>query len=137
MPNTLTGSCLCGSVAFSLTGPFRPMSECHCTQCRKWHGHTGVYTNVARANLLFSDDRGLAWYASSEIARRGFCRICGSSLFWDDPTRDTISVTAGCLDGTTGLKVAEHIYTKDKGDYYDLALGVPIRPASKDRDVKR
>jgi hypothetical protein len=137
MERTLAGRCLCGDVAFSLHGPFRSPTECHCGQCRRWHGHTGVYTNVKRSAVTFSQDRGLTWFASSDIARRGFCRTCGSSLFWDDPTRETISVTAGCIDGATGLTIAEHIYTKDKGDYYSLPAGAVVRPSNQDRDATK
>ena len=43
-------------------------------------------------------------------ARRGFCGECGSSLFWDPPARDTISIAAGTLDGPTGLSTAAHWY---------------------------
>jgi hypothetical protein len=30
-------------------------------------------------------DDGLAWYASSDVGERGFCRHCGSTLFWREP----------------------------------------------------
>ncbi len=53
-------------------------------------------------------------------ARRGFCGECGSSLFWDAPERDIISVAAGTLDGPTGLRLLAHVYVSQAGDYYDL-----------------
>ena len=34
-----TGSCLCGEVAYEVTGPLRPVVNCHCLQCRKTTGH--------------------------------------------------------------------------------------------------
>lgn len=126
--STLTGRCLCGAVRFELTGPLRDVAICHCGQCRQWHGHAGAYTNVARADLKLIEQRGLAWYRSSNIARRGFCRECGSSLFWDGDKRDTISISAGCLDAPTGLKTTLQIFTKDKGDYYELDPRIPVRP---------
>ena len=57
-----------------------------------------------------TESRGLAWFQSSSFARRGFCRECGSSLFWDAPKRDTISVTAGSLkkERSGGDEVAVH-----------------------------
>ena len=33
-----TGSCLCGDVAFEITGPVEQMGHCHCSMCRKFHG---------------------------------------------------------------------------------------------------
>jgi hypothetical protein len=32
------GSCLCGAVAFEITGPLRSVIACHCHQCRKQTG---------------------------------------------------------------------------------------------------
>jgi hypothetical protein len=135
--STLTGQCLCGAVGFSMTGPFRDVALCHCGQCRRWHGHVGAYTDVARDRLKLTESRGLAWFRSSGIARRGFCRECGSSLFWDGDGRDTISVAVGAIDGATGLRTTLQIYTRDKGDYYELDQRVPSRDPSNDRDARK
>lgn len=128
MSETRSGSCLCGAVRFRLTGKLRDVSHCHCAMCRRWHGHVGAYTNVARSGLEFTEARGLKWFRSSAIARRGFCGECGSSLFWDGDKRDAISVAAGALDAPTGLVSNVQIFTEDKGDYYELDPRVPIRP---------
>jgi hypothetical protein len=48
------------------------------------------------------------------------CGECGSSLFWDPPRRDTISIAAGTLDGSTGLRVPGHWFVAQAGDYYEL-----------------
>lgn len=68
-------------------------------------------------------DTGLRWIDSPQSAahaRRGFCGECGSSLFWDAPDDDTISISAGTLDAPTGLRAVEQIYTEDAGDYYEI-----------------
>ena len=96
--------------------------------CRRWHGHIGAYTNVLRSALEFDDDGELGWYQSSSFARRGFCRKCGSSLFWDEPERDTISIAAGTLEAPTNLATTLQIFTEDKGDYYGLDRSIQIRP---------
>ena len=73
-------------------------------------------------------DAGLRWIDSPESAahaRRGFCGECGSSLFWDAPDRDTISIAAGTLDEPTGLRTTVQIYTADAGDYYELDPDLP------------
>lgn len=64
---------------------------------------------------------------SAAHARRGFCAECGSSLFWDAPDRDTISIAAGTLDGPTGLRTTQQIYTADAGDYYELDPDLPAK----------
>ncbi|MGX9352873.1 GFA family protein [Shimia sp. W99] len=120
-----TGRCECGAVRFETRGPLRPVIACHCGQCRRTSGHFWAATAVMREGLTMIADRGLRWFASSETARRGFCAYCGSSLFWDHESADTISIGAGTLDAPTGLQVARHIHVEDKGDYYDIACSAP------------
>jgi hypothetical protein len=72
---------------------------------------------------MLTEQRGLRWIESplSEArARRGFCGECGSSLFWDAPGRETISIAAGTLEGPTGLSVASHWYVAQAADYYEI-----------------
>lgn len=121
------GQCLCGAVRFRLQGKLRDVVLCHCAMCRRWHGHVAAYTNVPRAKLAFDEARGLAWFDSSDIARRGFCRDCGSSLFWERRGGETVSVTAGCLDMPTGLTTTSQIHVADKGDCYLVDERVPQR----------
>ncbi|MEO0912399.1 MAG: GFA family protein [Pseudomonadota bacterium] len=122
---TYRGSCLCGSVTYEAEGPLRPVVACHCVQCRKTSGHYVAATSVARDKLRISGD--VRWYRSSPEALRGFCPVCGSSLFWDGPG-DRMSIHAGTLDGETGLTLAGHIFTEDKGDYYEVSDGLPSAP---------
>lgn len=80
-------------------------------------------TAAESEHLRFVTDAGLRWVdspRSAAHARRGFCSECGSSLFWDAPDRDTISIAAGTLEPPTGLTTVKQIYEADAGDYYEL-----------------
>mgnify|MGYP000570492400 CR=1 FL=1 len=127
MSNSLTGGCLCGAVRFRLDGPQRDVVLCHCGQCRRWHGHVGAYTSVDSDGLTLTEQRGLAWFRSSSFAQRGFCRECGSSLFWQADGKKIISITAGALDAPTHLATTIQIFTEDRGDYYALDESIPVR----------
>lgn len=117
-----TGGCLCGAVTYRVNGPMRPVVGCHCSQCRRTSGHHVAATAAARADVTV---RGVVtWFVSSPQARRGFCGICGSNLFWD-ATGTHLSIFAGTLDAPTGLKLVGHIHCEDRGDYYNLADGLP------------
>ena len=118
----MTGGCLCGQIAYRITGPLRPVIACHCIQCRKTSGHHVAATSVRRDQIEIKGE--VAWYQSSDTARRGFCATCGSNLFWDG-AGENLSIMAGTLNGPTGLAVKGHIFTADKGDYYDIADGLP------------
>ena len=123
----MKGQCLCGAVRFALSGDLRPVVICHCGQCRKWHGHYGAYMRVPTSALKIEDERSLAWYRSSEQARRGFCRDCGSSLFWERIGSDQTSVAAGTLEEPTGLETRLQIFAEDAGDYYEIDDRIPVR----------
>ena len=87
-------------------------------------------TAAPAERLRLLSDAGLRWIDSPESAahaRRGFCGECGSSLFWEAPGRDTISIAAGTLDAPTGLRVTAQIYVDDAGDYYDVDPDLPSR----------
>jgi hypothetical protein len=114
------GSCLCGACAYEVSGPLRNVIACHCTQCRKQTGHFMAATNARLSDFRLVRAEPLRWYRASPQAQRGFCSICGSTLFWQADGRDEISITAGTLDGATGLKIEGHIYCADKGDYYTI-----------------
>ncbi|MGR3289876.1 MAG: GFA family protein [Paracoccaceae bacterium] len=115
-----TGSCLCGGVRFELDEPLRDSVACHCIQCRKTSGHYWSATNVPLDGFRLKSEKSLQWYQSSETARRGFCNICGASLFWEKRGEATISVASGTLDGPTGIQTSKHIFLDFKGDYYDI-----------------
>ena len=122
--NKLSGQCLCGAVRYEVVGSLSDPHACHCRQCRRQSGHHTVTTHLGRANFSLTEDRGLTWYRSSTIARRGFCAECGSSLFWDDGG-DQVCISVGSLDQPTGLRLARHIFVDEKGDYYEIDDDLP------------
>ena len=123
-----TGGCLCGAVRYEISGTMQRVVYCHCEQCRKTSGHFVAATAVDHDQLGFVEDSGLAWYKSSDIADRGFCNLCGSSLFWRPGHGKYMAVMAGGLDAPTHLASREHIHVADASDYYDIADGLPQFP---------
>ncbi len=122
--NSHSGHCLCGAVSYRVDGPLTAAHACHCEMCRRQSGHFVVGTGCKREHFVLVRSEGLAWYRSSDFARRGFCSACGSVLFWDDGGEE-ISINAGSLDQPTGLAVERHIFVADKGDYYEIDDDLP------------
>lgn len=96
---------------------------CHCGQCRKQSG--GVWSSAYVESRDLRIEGPLSWYASSVIAERGFCPTCGAFLYWRRSDETTTSFGLGAIDGDTGLTLQKHIFVADKGDYYEIADGVP------------
>ena len=135
----MRGACHCGTVVFEVDTPLRDAIACHCTQCRKVSGHYWVASSVPVAAFRVLRDDGLRWFRSSEKAQRGFCKDCGSTLFWlpeegavfdwGPPPDHAISFSVSALDAPSGLTVAQHIYAPDAGDYYSPD-GPPPAPST-------
>lgn len=121
----LTGSCLCGAVAFTIPSD-RPAPEaCHCVMCRKTTGHFFVSMEVAKKDVTMTGTDPVTWYDSSEKVRRGFCGKCGSTLFFEPNFHDWTAVALGCINEPITKPISRHIFTADKGAYYEILDGAP------------
>ncbi|QDC08542.1 GFA family protein [Oceanicola sp. D3] len=118
-----SGACLCGAIRFTVDGTLPAPTACHCSRCRKQSGHYEASTDVPKAALRVTGTP--SWFASSAKARRGFCPTCGATLFFDPLHHEWIGVSMGAFEGPTGTRLARHIFTGAKGDYYDIADGLP------------
>lgn len=119
------GGCHCGAVRFAVKAELGEIIYCHCDQCRRQTGHYLAATSAPQKKLSLTGEDNLSWFQSSATARRGFCRICGSGLFWKNQKSSSISILAGALDQPTGLKVAGHLFVSQKPDYYEITDGLP------------
>ena len=118
---TATGGCLCEAVRYEIRGPLRDVVACHCTQCRRTSGHFVAATATHLKNLVIIETGALSWYQPQKLYRRGFCNNCGSSLFFKPETGNRISIAAGTLDSSVGLRIAAHIFVEESGDYYEIS----------------
>ena len=78
------GQCLCGAVKFEITPPTKGSAHCHCDYCRRAHGAPLVtwLTMTTEQFKITDGGKKVTWYQSSEQSKRGFCQICGSTLFF-------------------------------------------------------
>ena len=125
------GRCLCGAVTFKIKGELRQVLVCHCSQCRRSSGHQWAATAAPVEAIEIDCQNTLSWYRSSSKAKRGFCRRCGSSLFWQLDGSTSLSIAAGSLDLPTGLSTQEHIYFENASDYYSVHPDEQIRTSTK------
>ena len=126
------GRCLCGAVTFETEAELREVLVCHCSQCRRNSGHLWAATAAPDNEVTIHGRDYLRWYRSSAIAQRGFCRQCGSSLFWKRDGSSSLSKAAGSLELPTGLHIGSHIYVDDASDYYAIHPDEKQRSASDD-----
>ena len=116
-----TGSCLCGTVRFEITGPARWMTHCHCSMCRKHHGSLfGTTVGVDRANFRWlQGEEAIVRYRSSDAFQRPFCKHCGSKL--PDVTGSIAICPAGLLADDLNEKPRAHIFVASKSPMCEIA----------------
>jgi len=113
--NPLTGSCLCGSIQYSVDKIEKQMAHCHCTMCRKFHGAAFATFGEVRAENFhwINGEDILKIYVANNGTTRSFCGICGSSLIFS-PSNDTgeyVEFALGTLDSKIENKPDAHIFT--------------------------
>ena len=119
------GSCECGAVSYEAEAETRDVTICHCGQCQRTSGHAWASVSVPADSIKLTGEENLCWYTSSDIARRGFCKTCGASLFFERTGLNRIAIGAGTLRQPSGLKTGKHIFVADKGDHYDISCAAP------------
>ncbi len=119
------GACECGAVAYEANADRRDVTICHCGQCLRTSGHAWASVSVPADSLSVTGDDNLTWYQSSDYARRGFCKHCGASLFFNVFDKNRTAIGAGTLQQPTGLKTGKHIFLNDKADYYQITCTAP------------
>jgi hypothetical protein len=118
-PLSSSGGCLCGAVTYRVTGRLRDVTNCYCERCRRFTGHYMAATSAALADVTIQDPaQQLTWHPV-DGAEYGFCRSCGSSLFWRaDAAPAEISICAGTVEPPTGLATTEAWWTSQASDYF-------------------
>jgi len=125
---TVSGSCLCGAVRFSIRPPTLFCGHCHCSMCRRSHG-AGYVTWFGVARGQFSMDSGeteLVRFRSSEHGTRSFCGRCGSSLFCELTHHpDVVDVVLASMRAPIDRGPQCHFYFDDRVDWVAVNDGLP------------
>ena len=123
MASRLRGRCLCGKIDFEVT-PKRHadgihLDACHCEMCRRQNSGPALAFGVESFDIV--DDESLGIFRSSEWGERGFCKNCGSSLFWRMRDQSMIVAHAGLFDDLGAVKFTTEIFVDEQPDYYEFS----------------
>jgi len=121
----LQGGCLCGRVRYEATPSHREGYYCHCRMCQLAFGNTrAAYLNLFKAQVHWLKDQP-AYYASSKIARRGFCSNCGTPLSFEFLDSDRMDLSVGSLDDPTAVAPTEHFAVETRIEGWHVRDGLP------------
>jgi hypothetical protein len=119
----IPGSCLCGEVAFEVTGTPVRFIYCHCRSCQKSSG------SVHAANVAFPEG-AVRWTHGEDLIEffvdtkenpgfpRSFCRNCGSPVPKLSRNRQFWVVPSGSLDSDPGMKPLTNIFWMEHAPWY-------------------
>lgn len=126
----LTGSCLCGVVAYEADAPLERIVHCHCRTCRKTHGSAfSSVTAVPRASFRWTrGESQLGTIESSPGKFRRFCSTCGSHVMAERTNQPVVLLRLGCLDTPVGERPEVHIWRSDAATWYDPKRTAPEKP---------
>jgi hypothetical protein len=123
------GSCLCGAIAFEMTGPSIRVQNCHCSRCRKVRGTahaTNLFVALSDIRYVRGEDQ-LAMYKlpDAKTFAHAFCRVCGSSMPRLDESRQLAVVPMGSFDDDPGVRPERHVFVDSKAAWHEITDDLP------------
>jgi hypothetical protein len=138
MSAVLNGGCQCGVVRYALDAQPQGVHVCHCRMCQKAVGGPfAVICPVMKSQFHLT--RGeLSFFRSSDVARRGFCRNCGTPMTFDYPDQDDIGVLVGTLDQPSLTPPIIQYGNESRVGWYRHLVNLPgDRPTYADDEAMR
>lgn len=107
MTRTATGGCQCGRVRYEAVIENDEAYLCHCRMCqRATGGFAAAFKNVPQASVTWTGEPD--WYQGSPIARRPFCRECGTPLGFSFLDGKNMDLTVGSFDDPFAFRPTSH-----------------------------
>lgn len=129
MSTIVSGSCLCGQVAYEMAPPFRTFQYCHCSRCRKVSGSAHSASILIKPEQLkwTRGEEAVGWFAPEQAKHfaTAFCRHCGSSLPALTKSQMAVIVPAGSLDDDPPLRPTQNIFCDSDAAWYVEASQLP------------
>jgi len=116
----MTGRCLCGAVTFTAEHVEREHHACLCGMCRRWSGGAG-FLGASCHGVTFTGAEHLGRFTSSDWAERGFCRQCGTTLFYFLRPTQAYTMSVGAFDDQAPFRLVREIFIDKKPAGYAFA----------------
>ena len=107
MADSMTGGCACGRVRYTAQIADDDAYLCHCRMCQRTTGSVSIaFKTMPKADIAWEGEPD--WYASSPIARRPYCRECGTSLGFHYPDSEKMDLTVASFDDPSRFVPRHH-----------------------------
>ncbi len=116
----LEGTCLCGAARITTGKAITEAGVCHCGMCRKWGGGPMMSAQCGTEVVLEGGD-AIGVFDSSPWAERGFCRTCGTHLFYRIKQGQHYHLPIGLFGDAVAPQLTVQVFIDKKPDWYSLA----------------
>lgn len=116
----MKGSCLCGAVKVEAHNVAPSVGACHCSMCRQWTS-SPMQTLDCGTDVSFTGEDNIGRFNSSEWAERGFCKQCGSTLFYKVKANGQHFMAAGLFGDLDGFVFDHEVFIDEKPELYSFA----------------
>jgi hypothetical protein len=124
------GSCLCGTITFRVTKPFKIAHNCHCSRCRyarsAAHASNGFTSFDAVDIVTGAGHLKMYKVPDARFFTQAFCDICSSAMPRLDSERGVAVIPLGSLDDDPGIRPADHLNVGNKAGWHDITDDLPI-----------
>jgi hypothetical protein len=137
---THKGSCQCGNIRYTISGPLPAAYACHCGECKQQSGSAfGLSIPVKWSRVTVDGDvatsEGRAFSGKPKL--RCFCPKCGNRMWHRSaPDSEWITLKAGTLDCAANIEPRGHLWVSKKQPWVVLDPDVPAFDTQPD-DVHR
>jgi len=132
---SISGRCLCGSIAFKWNGAPNWTLHCHCESCRRATS-SPITTWISVPRSAFAFTKGVPrYFRSSPRVRRGFCENCGSPLTYENERLEAeIHIYAASLLDPNNASPICHTFVDEQLSWFEVLDDLP-RFATTGRDA--
>lgn len=116
----LQGQCMCGAVRLTASRAGNRVGACHCGMCRRW-GDGPFMAVDCGADVVVDGEEYVGIFDSSNWAERGFCRECGTHLFYRLKEVRQHMIPVGLLDEDKSRVFERQVFVDERPDYYCFA----------------
>jgi hypothetical protein len=88
--------------------------------CRRWGGGPFMEIECGK-NVVFEGEENIAVYNSSDWAERGFCRQCGTHLFYRFKETGHHGIPIGVFDDDPALSFEHQVFVDEKPSFYEFS----------------
>ena len=117
---SLKGHCLCGAIQVEAHNVAPHIGACHCEMCRRWTT-SPMQTIDCGTDVSFQGEEHIGVYSSSDWAERGFCKQCGSALFYRIKQSGHHFMAAGLFSNLDGFVFDHEVFIDEKPEFYSFA----------------